>query len=123
MGLSAYGEEVGWDIVCVSPDIVVCSHNPGSHIINTPLRDSAVQDRNGQVGAPVCCASLEKNVTWHGHVQTSQGITDTGMVGLPITHDETLEVQLILQKVVHGVRVGAAVGVARPSQHRHKSMR
>lgn len=53
-------------------DIVVSGHDAHSHVVQTPLRHSAVQDSNRQVAAPVGGARVEDRISRHAHVQTSK---------------------------------------------------
>jgi hypothetical protein len=39
----------------------------------------------------------------HGHVKSGKGSFHTGVLGSPITYDEALEIQLVLEEIVQQV--------------------
>ena len=89
----------------VKTDVVVCGHDTNSRVIETPLGQGAVEDRDGKVRSPERLARVEVGVSWHGHVQTGKGGGNTRVLSVPVGHDESLEAELTLQDVVLEVRV------------------
>ena len=47
------GVEVDWDLIFVTTDIVPCCDDAGRHVVDAPFGDCAVQDCNGEIGAPI----------------------------------------------------------------------
>lgn len=68
------GREVGRVLhhIAWAIHVVVPSHDTHGHVVQSPLRDCAVEDSNCEVRAPVCVTRVECSVTGHGHVETSQ---------------------------------------------------
>lgn len=111
VGVKGPGVEVGRAVVLVAVGVEVSGHDTGGSIVDTPLRNGAVDDSKSQVGTPEGGTGAEDGVTRHGHIQTSQGGANTGVLGLPIAHDEALEAEFALEDVVQEVGVLAAIAV------------
>lgn len=90
-------------------DGVPGGENAESHVIEALLRDVAGLDGGGQVGSPEeALRGLVVVSAGHGHVQASDSALHGGVVRSPVSHDETLVVQLILQETVQDLVVFAS---------------
>jgi hypothetical protein len=94
---------------------------PGCHVRDPRLRNRTILDSLDKVFAPKACT------TWHDHVHASKSSGDTGVLGIPVGHDEPLdnyqysltllslftfahlEAKLGLEKAIEGLAVGTAV--------------
>lgn len=51
-GILSPGIEIGWNPLRVTANKIIRSHNTGSHVVDAPLWNGAVENCEGQVGAP-----------------------------------------------------------------------
>ncbi|KAI6766982.1 hypothetical protein HG531_011342 [Fusarium graminearum] len=106
--LSNDSEELGL-LKRKSANLEESSHNSGSHVVDSPGGNSTVDNSEGQVSTPEAEASVELGVTRHGHVKTGNSGGGTGVLSLPIAHDETLETHLVLEDAVEELGVLASI--------------
>lgn len=76
------------NLVVLPANVVPCCGDANSHVVETPLRDSSVEDSNGEVCAPVRVGTVELDITRHSHIQTSQCTAHSGVGRSPIADDK-----------------------------------
>jgi len=111
ISLKRPGVEVERNPGPVASDVVVSCHDTGNHIVDAPLGHCAVENSDGEVGTPIGYSGIERGISRHSHIQACQSGADTGMLCLPIAHDEALKVQLVLKQVVEQITVLASIAV------------
>lgn len=91
------GVHVGLGEVLVLVGEVVGGHDTGSHVVNSPDGKRSVENGHGHVSSKVGVSRVEGDISGHGHVKTGESRGNTRVLGRPVGHDQSLEVEFVLE--------------------------